>query len=278
MGIEARDAPLLVTTSWDDGHPADLRLADLLDKHGIEGTFYVPCANSECKPVMSPSEIGLLGSRFEIGGHTQDHVSLTELDPQVAADQIGTNKHWLEDLLGREIYGFAYVRGHHNRLIRDIVERTGFRYARTIKNLACSPGFDRLQIPTTLQFYAHSRTTYLRNFLSGGPTFKRSRILGTVLAEDLMPTRFLRVATLCGRLGNHFHLWGHSWELDDHDLWNDLERLFRRLRELDARFVSNSAWCINLIEKAAGILDASPIGIGKFPRKLSASHSAAETT
>jgi hypothetical protein len=31
-----------ITTSWDDGHPSDLRVAELLIKHGLRGTFYVP--------------------------------------------------------------------------------------------------------------------------------------------------------------------------------------------------------------------------------------------
>ena len=31
-----------ITTSWDDGHPLDLRVAELLAKYGLQGTFYVP--------------------------------------------------------------------------------------------------------------------------------------------------------------------------------------------------------------------------------------------
>src|SRR2546430_1752338 len=30
---------IYVTTSWDDGHKLDMRLATLLKKHGIKGTF-----------------------------------------------------------------------------------------------------------------------------------------------------------------------------------------------------------------------------------------------
>ena len=91
MPAELVDAPLLVTTSWDDGHPSDLRVADLLEKHGLSGTFYVPSTNSEGRPVMRSIEIAELGRRFEIGGHTQDHVSLTEMGPHLAAAQIVAN-------------------------------------------------------------------------------------------------------------------------------------------------------------------------------------------
>ncbi len=31
-----------ITTSWDDGHPLDFRVAELLSKYGLRGTFYIP--------------------------------------------------------------------------------------------------------------------------------------------------------------------------------------------------------------------------------------------
>ena len=33
-----------ITTSWDDGHPLDLRVAELLSEYHLQGTFYVPIA------------------------------------------------------------------------------------------------------------------------------------------------------------------------------------------------------------------------------------------
>jgi peptidoglycan-N-acetylglucosamine deacetylase len=35
-------AQAYLTTSWDDGHPFDLRVADLPKKYRLRGTFYVP--------------------------------------------------------------------------------------------------------------------------------------------------------------------------------------------------------------------------------------------
>jgi peptidoglycan/xylan/chitin deacetylase (PgdA/CDA1 family) len=242
--------PLLVTTSWDDGHPSDLRVADLLERHGLHGTFYIPSTNSEGRPVMRSTEIIQVGQRFEIGGHTKDHVSLTEMAPHLAAVQIHANKNWLEDLLGREVCGFAYVRGRHNRIVRDLVDKAGYRYARTVKNLMSTLGPDRLQVPTTTQFFAHSRSTYIRNYVSAGPSLQRTTILAALLSEDELSKRFSTVAKACARSGGYFHLWGHSWELDEHDLWSDLDRFFGRLREFNARFVTNAASCTNLARSA----------------------------
>lgn len=242
----AANAQLLVTTSWDDGHPSDLRVADLLQKHGLKGTFYLPCTNSEGRPVMNSNDVAELGRRFEIGGHTKDHLSLTELSHHLAADQILANKCALEDIVGHEVCGFAYVRGRQNRLVRDLVRKAGYRYARTARALISTPGIDRFQVPTTLQFFAHAKSVYLRNFISQGPSFRRLAALAAVLTNDALATRTLHVVDVCMRLGGHFHLWGHSWELDDHDLWGEFDRLLHRLSKLNARFVENSAWCASL--------------------------------
>jgi peptidoglycan/xylan/chitin deacetylase (PgdA/CDA1 family) len=246
MKAEPGGVSLMVTTSWDDGHPSDLRVAELLEKHGMSGTFYIPCTNSEGRPVMSTTAIAQLGRRFEVGGHTQDHISLTNIAPDRASDQILANKYWLQDLLGQEVTGFAYVRGHHNHTVRNLVAKAGYRYARTVKNLTSMPGSNRFMVPTTTQFFAHRGQTYLRNYLSGGPTLQRTAILVAMLVNTDLETRVLRAAEACRHAGGYFHLWGHSWELDEHDLWRELDRFLGLLRQVRASFVTNSEWCANL--------------------------------
>lgn len=246
MQVRTAETSLLITTSWDDGHPSDLRVGALLEKYGLSGTFYVPCTNSEGRPVMRATEIAQLGRQFEIGGHTRDHVTLTDLAPHLAADQILANKRWLEDLLSQEVCGFAYVRGQHNGYVRNLVDKAGYRYARTGKTLMSAPGSDRLRIPTTIQFFTHPSSVRIRNFVRWGPTLQRAAVLAALLSGGRLSTRCSRAAEACLRLGGYFHLWGHSWELDEHDLWGELDSLFRQLRELDASFVTNATWCVNL--------------------------------
>lgn len=260
--------PLFVTTSWDDGHPSDLRIAALLGKYGLSGTFYVPSSNSEGRPVMRPSEIAQLGHGFEIGGHTREHVSLTAMAPAAAAEQIHANKVWLEDILGRQVNGFAYVRGHHNRGVRELVDRAGFHYARTVKNLMDAPGRDRLQVPTTTQFFAHPRSTYVKNFINQGPTIQRMAMLKTLMGSDDLVTRCLKCAEACALAGGYFHLWGHAWELDEHDLWGDFEFVLNGLRGLNAQFSTNANWCSKLTVDARASAEATNLGARPFSRAL----------
>ena len=46
----------ILTTSLDDGHPLDLKLADLLAKYCVPGTFYIPLGNGE-RPAMDASRM-----------------------------------------------------------------------------------------------------------------------------------------------------------------------------------------------------------------------------
>lgn len=192
---------------------------------------------------MPSRDIARIGQRFEIGGHTRNHVVLTELASAAAAREISSNKAHLEDLLGREITSFAYVRGRHNRLLRRLVAESGYRYARTTKNLIDRPGPHRFRMPTTAQFYPHSPTVLLRNYLRSGPTWSRAAVLARLLGSRNLPDDLTAAARWCAISGGAFHLWGHSWELDEHGLWAALDRFLGLLNRLSCQPRTNSAWC-----------------------------------
>ena len=222
---------LVVTTSWDDGHPADARLAALLAKYGIAGTFYVPTRNSEGRPVLEKGQIRELAARFEIGGHSTDHVVLTKLSIEQADQQIRENKRWLEDVTSLSVRGFCYVRGRHNSALRDVVEKAGFDYARTGESLHSGIAGDRFELPTTIQLFPHDKVVYLKNLMRGRFTFDRARLFSTALSSATLVERIDRTVDYCRNNGGYFHLWGHSWEIEEWGLWNDLEIVLQRLAE-----------------------------------------------
>ena len=223
-------AELRFTTSWDDGHPLDLRLAELLSQYDLRGTFYVPRRNLEGRSVLSKAELRRLGSEFEIGAHTFDHVRLNTVPRAEVARQVRAIKTALEDELGHEVAGFCYPGGVHDARIRDTVRSAGYNYARTIENLWLEPPRDPFQLSTTLQFYPHDRFTYVKN-LARGHLYERASgfelaVRGASLAVTLRALLERAIAR-----GGMFHLWGHSWELEEHDLWGELEAFFAIVRD-----------------------------------------------
>jgi len=86
-----------VISSWDDGHPMDLVIADALKQNNIDGIFYIPNSNGGRQVIKSYEIKHLSKLGFEIGGHTFSHPNdLKELSKEQLHDEIIKNKYWLE--------------------------------------------------------------------------------------------------------------------------------------------------------------------------------------
>ena len=94
---------LIITTSWDDGSVLDLKLAELLEKYSIKGTFNIPKAYLD-NPLQQ-KDIEDIDRKFEIGAHTLTHADLTAISLTEARKEIEGSKAYLEDLLGHSIKG-----------------------------------------------------------------------------------------------------------------------------------------------------------------------------
>jgi peptidoglycan-N-acetylglucosamine deacetylase len=222
------------TTSWDDGHPHDMRVADLLTKYGLTGTFYIPIENS--RPVMAAREIRWLGETFEVGAHTTHHVVLTEVPEAFAEDEVRESKKRLEDITGSPCEAFCFPKGRFRRSHLNMVRRAGFRCARTVELLSirfpihCA-GIRLIQ--TTVQANPHHWTVYAKNCA------KRLSLKGLANLVLHAHSRNWRgtarsMLEVVAQHGGVFHLWGHSWEIDDQQQWPQLESVLRGMRELQS--------------------------------------------
>ena len=213
---------MIFTTSWDDGHPDDLRVADILGRYGFRGTFYIPIRNMEGRRVLSVQQKRSL-TRFEVGSHTLDHCYLRSVTRREAARQIAEGKSRLEDQIGQAVAGFCYPGGDYSSSHRGMVEKSGFEYARTVANLHLDAGTDRFAMTTTLQLYPHKHAVYLRNFLRHGRYVSRVSALRIALAHQRIFDTLVQTLNLCIARDGVFHLWGHSWELNTFGGWSILE-------------------------------------------------------
>lgn len=113
-----------------------------------------------------------------------------------------------------------------------MVREEGFQHARTIINLRGSPSADPFRLRTTLQFYPHRRSVYVKNYLKFGEWPRRSALfLDTVLHADLPGRPEAMLDRVCAQ-GGVFRLWGHSSEIETFGGW---EILYRFLRYAGAR-------------------------------------------
>ena len=218
---------VFVTTSWDDGHVLDERLADLLEESGLPGTFYIAPRNVELptRERLSPEATRALSERFEIGGHTLNHQRLSRLSADDAWHEVVDGKAALEEATGRHVTSFCYPGGAYGPEHPAMIERAGFLTARTVRRWVTRPT-TAFEMATTMHGYRH--------LLDGAPILRtargRPRLAARLYAnwDDLAIRIFNRVAAR----GGIYHLWGHSWEIDRNGDW---ERLARVLRHIGGR-------------------------------------------
>lgn len=218
--------------SWDDGHPLDRRIAEMMARAGLAGTFFVPLSNVEGRPVLNAEDLRALKDMgFEIGAHGIDHRRLTTLAPGEARRQIVDGKHQLEDLLGSPVDGICYPGGRHNRDLRNLVREAGFTYGRTTQMFRMSSGTDPFRLPTTLQLYRHDAAALARNWVRQGIGLDRLALATRVWHAQDMPGFIATLAEEVADAGAFLHLWGHSWEIDEIGGWDWLARIFSVLAE-----------------------------------------------
>lgn len=231
---------LIITTSWDDGHVLDLRLAELLDKYGIKGTFYVPINNAE-HPVMLPSELDVIAGRFEIGGHTVNHIYLNTLSEEGARYEVGECKTMLEDRLGRAVDAFCYPGGKYSQRDIRLVSDAGFLFGRTTRLLHTSSAIKTKLMDTSMQAFHHSGVTLTKHCLKAGFVLPIVQQLFFYKGNKNFP---LLAEVLMNKIqsnGGVFHLWGHSWEIEEFGLWHDLELLLKALAfNRDIAYMNNT--------------------------------------
>lgn len=219
--------PAIVTTSWDDGNPSDLKIAELLSRRGLHGTFYVPIKGHHVSGRMSRAELASLAAMgLEIGAHGISQANLTLCTPEQLDYEVGGSKQQLEEELGQAVRMFAYPRGRYNREVVSAVREAGYWGARTCRMLARGMEFNRFRMPTSVQAYPHTARGYLRNlgrsFSIGRTTEFVMRLPASRSWVKLARAVFDKVL----REGGVWHLYGHSWEVDEMQLWPDLDDVF----------------------------------------------------
>ncbi|MGD0749791.1 MAG: polysaccharide deacetylase family protein [Anaerolineales bacterium] len=213
----------IITTSWDDGHPLDIRLAELLATFGLKGTFYVPISY-DAKKILDYGQLRyLMQMGMEIGSHTLTHPILTKLDKETVSGELVESKKKLEDILGDNVQAFCYPGGKFNKRTRDMVISAGYVLGRTTLGFRIDTDFDPFLMPVSLQFYPHQRQVLfthllkevnlrgLRNWI-GYRHFNTDIIL---LTKCLLDSVTKKQGVL--------HIWGHSWEIEKYGLWDLLK-------------------------------------------------------
>lgn len=229
-----------VTTSWDDGDVLDLRLAELLRRYGVSGTLYWS-ADADRFPLPKPKEAEeILALGMEIGSHTMTHPDLTAIDDDALRWELAESKVRLESFTGREISSFCYPFGYFNRRASEAVEAAGYLLGRTTVGFRKDLGPDPFQMPVSIQLYPHGRRVHVTHALKERNGIGLTRWLTAYRAgSDLAALTATALDEIRGT-GGVLHLWGHSWELEEFELWESLEVILETIAgHDDVSYVTN---------------------------------------
>jgi peptidoglycan/xylan/chitin deacetylase (PgdA/CDA1 family) len=226
-----------VTTSWDDGHVLDMKLAVLLKKYDIKGTFYISPQDREFSKDerLTPAQIKQLSKDFEIGAHTMTHPRLTTITPGDAQQEIRRSKIYLEELTGRAVISFCYPGGDYSSQHIPMVKKAGFKYARTVQRFQTITSSGKpYEVPTTIHTYRHwSDALRILRVARYRPVLFAHLLLNW----DALAIRLFEQAR---EQEGVFHLWGHSWEVDANNDWPRLERVLRYISDqADVDYATN---------------------------------------
>ena len=220
---------LIVTTSWDDGSMFDLRVAELMEKYGIKGTFYVP--KSYLNNHLSKAEVISLDKRFEIGSHTLNHLDLTSISLSDSEREIKGSKDYLEEMLGHGISMLCYPKGRYNRDIKRIVREANFIAARTTN----PGGFALPKDPYEWRITLDASNGSPR--LSAQIWLRYRTAIGSLFDWELRGKSLFDLAL---KKGGVYHLWGHPAGYEVRHEWTKLERVLAYIsRKEGVRYLAN---------------------------------------
>ena len=202
-----------VTLSYDDGTVYDRKLISILDKYGLKCTFNL---NSELFGIgrnLKKDEATELyaDSPHEVAVHGAKHLSLTEVSPEVATREIITDRENLEKQFGRIVKGMAYAYGTYNDTVVEILRNCGVKYARTVNaTYKFDIPTDWLRLPATCHHNYKDLDALTDEFLS--------------LKE---------VDYYWANSPKLFYMWGHSYEFNDNDNWEVIEKFAEKVGNRD---------------------------------------------
>lgn len=199
-----------VTLSYDDNVEEDVRLVEIMKRHGLKGTFNIN--SGQFSPEGSVGDVGKHGHRrmtlkqsvalhkdsgMEVACHGVTHPFLEQLPGPLCIREVLEDRKNLEAIYGGMVRGLAYPFGTYSDEVVSVLKACGIAYGRTTVST------HSFELPT--------------DWL---------RLHGTCHHADpeLMPLAKKFVEDKRKWRPMMFYLWGHSYEFEDNQNWHIMER------------------------------------------------------
>lgn len=203
-----KNQKMKIVQCWDDGVTADIRVIDILRRHGAKATFNLNAGlhqeERKFSWVFKDTEVWKLGwnemrsvyEGFTIANHSLTHPHLTKIPINEARQEIVEGRDRLQQFFQQPVLGFAYPFGSYDKTVMELVGEAGHIYARTTR-------YAENPFPVEDPMAFHSCCHFL--------------------APDFW-SKFEKA-----REGGIFYFWGHSYELINEAMVADFEKMIIRI-------------------------------------------------
>lgn len=195
----------VLTMSYDDGKSSDRKLVQIFNKNGIKGTFHLNSGLLGKGDRISQDEVKELYEGHEVAAHTVTHPTIARCPKEQIVREILEDRKNLESIVGYTVRGLSYPNGSVSNEVKSVLPHLGIEYARTVvstKNFSI-PG----------DFYLWDATCHHNHGLME-------------LAETFVSLNKKQYLYM-------MYVWGHSYEFDNDDNWNLIERFCEYIGKRD---------------------------------------------
>ncbi len=188
-----------LTFSYDDGQIYDRKLVEILNRHGLKGTFHLNSGtlaqDRNHHIFIAADEVAELYAGHEVAVHGVQHRNLPTLTKNQVVNEVLEDRRALEKLTGGMVQGMSYAFGNYSDEIMRILRSVGIKYSRTVNS---TNGF----FPPV-------------DFLAWHPTCHHNGQLMELGESFLNVPGFIELPLM--------YVWGHSFEFDRNGDWNVIE-------------------------------------------------------
>ncbi len=212
----------VLTLSYDDGSKDDYRLIEIMNKHGIKGTFNINAGIAGTGYTIPMHELKSVYEGHEVACHTYSHPTIARCPIEHVTQQILADRHRLEDAIGKPVRGIAYPNGSYSKEIVQLLPALGIKYARIV------PTSGLFSIP--------------QNFLEWSATCRHyDHLLEKAQAfDELYKTQYLYMMSI----------WGHSIEFTRDQNWHMMEEFCAFIGEKEDIWYATNIEIVDYLDAA----------------------------